>query len=343
MNRLTRPESAIYGITPCGRTSCSCVPGQTLITYRPFRNSDPPRLAAIWRARLNVQGLLQPMTGSILDQIVFAKPYFDRHGLIVAEDNGQVVGFAHAAFGPNESESDLSTELGVICLVMVAPRADRDEIGNELVRRCEQYLRERGSKILYAGCIRPLTPFYWGLYGGSEMPGVLDSDAESQQLFARNGYQEIDRVVILRRELSSFRPIVDRHQLQVRRTTKLVRSLEPRAKTWWEGCTQGLLSRTKFELEQAGKVVASAMYWDLEPFASSWGVRAHGLIDVDVAADHRRQGLATFLLGESFRELFQQGITLIEAQTMRQNAAAHALYKKLGFMEVGQGAIMRKA
>jgi ribosomal protein S18 acetylase RimI-like enzyme len=38
-----------------------------------------------------------------------------------------------------------------------------------------------------------------------------------------------------------------------------------------------------------------------------------------------------------------QGVSLVEAQTMTHNTAARELYKKLGFTEVDQGAVYRKA
>ena len=67
-----------------------------------------------------------------------------------------------------------------------------------------------------------------------------------------------------------------------------------------------------------------------------------GLIDVSVAAPSRREGLGTFLLGEAFRKLRASGFGMVEAHAMRHNAAALALYQKLGFVEVAQGTVLRK-
>jgi ribosomal protein S18 acetylase RimI-like enzyme len=66
------------------------------------------------------------------------------------------------------------------------------------------------------------------------------------------------------------------------------------------------------------------------------------MFDLNVPADHRRKGLATFLLGEAFDRLRNRGILLIEAQTMRQNAPALAMYSKLGFKQVDEGVMYRK-
>ena len=198
--------------------------------------------------------------------------------------------------------------------------------------------------MLYAGGIAPLNGFYLGLYGGSELPGVLDSDSQAQRLFLSQGYREIDRTHVLHRELTGFRPLINREQMQIRRRSAIQAVCDPPSHTWWEACAWSLLTRTRFELSlrNAPGAAASATFWSIQPLAKSWGVNAAGLVELEVAEQHRRQGVATFLLGEAFRQLQSQGVSLIEAQTMQSNTAAHRLYDKLGFKVVDQGAVYRK-
>lgn len=315
------------------------------IHYRPFRNSDPPALAEIWRSQPPERGLVQPLSADQFEQLVLAKPYFENTGLIVALDGSQPVGFAHAAFGPTDNEEGLSTLLGVTCLVMVRPNYQGRGIGKQLLGHSEAYLRQRGAQVLYAGGIRPLNGFYLGLYGGSELPGVLDSAPRAQRLFLSSGYREIDRVMVLHGDLTRFRAVVDRRQMQIRRRTKIESLADPPLRTWWEATTVGGFERTRFQLfaREGGPPLTTATFWDIQPLSASWGVHAAGLMDLDVSAEHRREGLATFLLCEAFRQLSSQRISLVEAQTMQHNAPALALYKKLGFEVVDQGAVYRKA
>lgn len=315
-----------------------------MISYRAFQNSDPPALADIWRSQPAEHGRLQPMTAALLEQFVFSKPYFDRQGLIVAVDDDRPVGFAHAAFGPSEDERSLSRQLGLTCLIMVHPEYQRRGIGAELLARSEAYLTERGAEVIYGGGIAPLNGFYLGLYGGSELPGVLDSDAGEQRLFCAHGYREIDRIHVLERELAGFRAPVDRQQMQVRRRSSVQSVFDPPPNTWWQACAWCGLERTRFELSlrDVGRVVASAAFWSLEPLAGAWGVQAAGLIELEVAPEFRRQGIATFLLSDAFRQLQAQGVSLVQVQTMQRNAPALALYQKLGFQVVEQGAVFRK-
>ena len=191
---------------------------------------------------------MQPVSADLLEQLVLAKPYFENAGLIVAVDDGVPIGFAHAGFGPTADEHGLSTEMGTTCMLMVRSNYQRLGIGAELLSRSEQYLQGRGTKVLYAGCIRPLNAFYLGLYGGSEMPGVLDSNPKAQQLFRSQGYREIDRTVVMQRTLSGFRPVVDRRQMQIRRRSVLEMTEDPPPRTWWDACTYGGFERTRFQL-----------------------------------------------------------------------------------------------
>jgi ribosomal protein S18 acetylase RimI-like enzyme len=132
--------------------------------------------------------------------------------------------------------------------------------------------------------------------------------------------------------------------MQVRRGYRIEAVLDPPARSWWEACTLGHADRTRFHLYPRGgnEPVASVTYWHIEPLASSWGVHAVGVLDLEVAPAARRQGLATFLLGESLRQLQSHGVTVVEAQTMAANEAALGLYRRLGFQPVDQGIVLRK-
>src|SRR5262249_36231063 len=138
---------------------------------------------------------------SLLEMLVLAKPYFDPTGLIVAVEAKEVVGFAHAGFGPNEDGSAADKGSGAVCLLGVLPSHRRRGIGSALLERAESYLKQQGSKTILAGAIRPLTPFYLGLYGGSEVPGFLSGDRNAGPFFLRRGYEPCETSLILDRRL----------------------------------------------------------------------------------------------------------------------------------------------
>lgn len=314
------------------------------IELRPFRNSDPPAIVEIWRSQPAQRGLSQPLSIAQLEGFVLSKPYFDAEGMIIAVDAGQAVGFVHAGFGANDSQDSEDRQLGAIYMLQVRPAYRHGELPGLLAAAAEAYLTSQGAQVLYAGGIRPLNAFYLGLYGGSELPGVLHSDVMGQELFRSLGYQEIDRVAVHQRELHGFRAPIDRRQMQHRRNFVVEARHDPAPKTWWEACTYGCFERKRFDLlpRTGGSPLASAMCWTMEPLGHSWGVHAVGLVDLEVAVPQRRQGLALFLLSEAFKQLHDEGIAVVEVQTMQQNTAAMNLYAKLGFHIADQGSVFRK-
>ena len=318
-----------------------------MLKIRPFRNSDPPHLAAIWRSQPPQRGLAQPMNASILELCVFSKQFFDPEGLLVAERDGAPIGFAHAAFGPHEKCGEvaegLDMSIGSTQLLLLHPDAADDSVADALIEQSEEYQRRRGATVHYAGGLCPLNGFYMGLYGGSELPGILDSDPTQAEHFRRNGYTEASRVVVLQRELPRLRAPGVREARRVRRETEFEQTLMPRAKDWWEACVTGGQDRIRFALRSraSGEEIASAVFWDIEPLASAWGIPTVGITELFVSPEHRRQKVATYLLGESLRHVLRRGAAMAEAQTMAENEAAISLYESLGFTRVDGGAVFR--
>jgi ribosomal protein S18 acetylase RimI-like enzyme len=330
---------AFYPPGPCLPRSL-----ETVYQFRPYNNTDPPHLAELWRSQPPQRGLMQPISALLLEQFLFSKPYFDPAGLIVALEDGKRVGFAHAGFGPNEEGAALSFDMGTTYLLMLAGGVNNPALADELLARCEAYLRERGATVIYGGGIRPLNGFYLGLYGGSELPGVLDTDAVFGDACRRNGYRAIDRVTILQRNISEYRPQITREQRQLRRTVASGESYCPPSANWWEACTTGSFERLDFYVQATDtmQLLGKVSFWDVEPLSTGWGVPTAGMYDLEVAPESRRKGLAKFLLGEAFTRLRNRGIVMVEAQTMQHNAPALSLYSNLGFETLGYGEVFRK-
>lgn len=315
-----------------------------MLTFRPFRNADPPVLAALWRSRPGQPGLSQPVSPDLLEQLVFAKLYFDYDGLILAHNDGRPVGFAHAGFGPNETQSWISTEAGVTCLLLTHPDCDEDEVAHGLLDHCENYLKSRGAKSLQGSGVGSLNPFYVGLYGDSNLPGVLDSDLVARRAFESRGYREVKRTVVMRHELSGFKATVDRQQMKIRRQTVVEVSIDAPTQSWWEACVYGEFDLTRFDLKprDGGPAIATATFRGTVPGGAAPQGRAVGLVEISVNADCRRGGLALFLLNDAFRWFIRQGIACVEVQTLQTDTPALATFSKLHFHQIEQGGVWRK-
>jgi len=315
-----------------------------MIRFRPFCNADPPGIVSIWQSRAEQPGVAQPVSVDLLEQFVFGKVCFGETGIFMALDEGRPVGFAHAAFGPSEDRNWISTDTGVICMLMVRPDTAEADVAGGLLEQCEAFLTGHGVKTIHGGAVREVSPFYLGLYGGAELPGVLDSDTVAQRLYGDNGYEIIDRTLIYRRNLSSFRPPVDRRQVQFRRQMIMEVIPDPLPADWWEACTAGDFELTRFELvpRGSGAAVASVTVRDMGTTSTSRRGRVAGLMHVQVNKAHRREGLATHLLYEVFRQLSQQGVIQVEGHASEKNTLAMSLYEKLGLVQSEQAAVFLK-
>ena len=315
-----------------------------MLRFRTFGNFDPPLLVDIWRSRGGQSGLYDSISIDLLERYVFSRLYFDYKGLIIALENDRPVGFAHAGFGPGHDGSGLCTEMGTTCLVVVRPDCSETKVAAGLLEQSERYLVERGAKVIYGGAIQPLNAFYLGLYGGSELPGVLQSDEVARNIYNAAGYKEIDRTIVFQTDLRSFKPPVSRQLMQIRRRMTVQTTVDQPTRTWWEACTLGNFDLTRYELIPRRETVpvGHAVIRNMNPTSAVGTGTTVGLIELHVDKAHRRQGLVSFLLGEMFHQLGRQGTTHLEVQTMQHNTAGVGLYRKLGFREIDQGIVFRK-
>ncbi|MEZ6095087.1 MAG: GNAT family N-acetyltransferase [Pirellulaceae bacterium] len=315
------------------------------ITFREFLNTDPPHLAEIWRRQKRFHGLADRISHQMIGDLILAKPYFDRQSLILAFDDQLPVGFVLAGYCPNEDMSDWDSRCGVISQIRVVDHQDSDQIADELLRRGESFLASQGANNLFVGGRFPFAPYFQGIYGGSRVPGVLIDDAIMLGAVSRAGYRSIGDVAIFQRRLAGFRTTVDRQLMSVRRQFQISADTDPPFANWWEAITLGNATRTRFELEdrKSGTLAASVVFWDIQPLATFWGVNAMGMYDLFVAQEHRRCGLATFLVGEALRHLAKEGVGLVEAQSLMDDEAACGVFTKHGFEIVGKGGCYSKA
>ena len=181
----------------------------------------------------------------------------------------------HAGFGANEEETAIDTDVGTTYQLMLNAEHRNPTLADELLARSEAYLRERGAKVIYAGGIRPLNGFYLGLYGGSELPGVLVTDPMFGETCLRNGYREIDRVHVIQLELSSFRPPVSRSAAATPPRHNQQRGIlsaahargGKRARPARSSGSASPLAKTS-----GGPSLGDVWFWDIEPLSTSWGL-----------------------------------------------------------------------
>jgi len=315
-----------------------------MIEYWQFRNTDAVGIVDIWRHQEPLAGMLQPLTLDLLETTVLSKTCFDPRGLILAGDHGQALGFVHAGFGPARDGTCIDFAVGSSCMLLVKPHPQQREIASGLLHRSEQYLRQLGAQTLLGGAIDQVAPFYLGLYGGASLPGVLAEDQRMLQFFHAAGYVERDKREIWQCSLGQYRPAIDRVQLQLRRAHEVKRIDDPPVRNWWEACHVGRNEHMRYvaQAKQNGTVVGMLRAWDMEPLASSRGIHAQGICEVEIDSQESFEPLATYLLGEVLRAMSAAGITLAEIQIAPDNTPLLKVLKRLGFQQVSGGVVLER-
>jgi hypothetical protein len=315
-----------------------------LIRYRPFRNSDPPALADIWRSQPPLHRLAQPMSAALWEECVLSKTYFDAEGLIVATDGARPIGFVHAAFGPTEHGDQLDHAHGVVSRLLVGPHQDRGAVMTELLSAGEHYLSQHGAVDASVGNVDPLGPFYLGLYGSSLQVGVLTSDQAQLDFYRQHDYRPSGERIVLQKSLAGYRCPVDRDQVKHRKLYEVSQSPDPLGQTWWEACATSHLERNSFQLTPkcGGVPVAAAVTAHLQPLGRAWGVQTAGFESVTALSEAWQNGTALLLVAEATKALQCQGVMLMEAVVDDPNAPLAKVFATLGFKEVDRGVILKK-
>lgn len=291
-----------------------------------------------------------------IEHMILSKPYFDPKGLILAVEDesdgkangndsrvasGRPLGFIHVGFGPSEDFSDVDTSHGIISMLKIVPTDRAKEIAEGLVAGALAYLKTKGSERVSAGSRFPFSPFYMGLYGGSEIPGVLQSDVNFTNAMHDNGFVVESQVAVLRRPLAGFRPKSGRDQISVRRKFQINIVVEPKEVSWWESCTLGMANRERFSIyhKQNQRVCGSVSFWDMQPLVGGTPATGRGMYGLNVPEEFRRSGIATFLVSEALKYYMQQGVEFVEAQALSSDSASIGVFEKLGFEEFSRGTL----
>lgn len=281
----------------------------------------------------------------ILELTVYSRPYFDRKGLILATDGETIAGMVHAGFSANADETALDHRRGVICSLVIHPDYRRQKIGQELVRRAEQYLQERGATSVIAGAGPNGNGFYHAIYGGVEPSGFAVANAPWSEFFGSCGYDQAATTTVLHRDLDTGRDPIDARLIRNRRRLNMLITDRVSSHSWWWYARHSHQDTLQIELvdRSSSETVATGRIVGLDIYIPKWGVRAVGIRDVVVTENERRQGYALSLVVETCRQLREQSIRLVEVQIAEGNDAALELVTAARFEKVAELTTFRRS
>ncbi|MEW4489548.1 GNAT family N-acetyltransferase [Thalassoglobus sp. JC818] len=315
-----------------------------MIQFRHFRNSDPPFLFELCRRAELGRGAAQPSSIEAYEIAAYGLPYFDPEGLIIAVEDGKVVGFAHAGFGFSKDLNSLDHSRGVICWIVVSPTHQRRGLGRELLQRAEEYLLQKGAQTIQAGQSRYCDPFYFGLYGGARCSGFLESDAQAAPFMLSAGYEPESRSTVFQRDLRTTRDPMNIKLMGLRRRSELQVMEQPKNPTMWWLTHFGNIESMYFSLveKRTKERIGSLTVVGLDHFMPRWGERVIGLVDLYVEEKYRSQGFATTLIIETLRRLRSDFITRAEIHVVDSSPGALKAIETASFEPIDAAVVYRK-
>jgi ribosomal protein S18 acetylase RimI-like enzyme len=191
----------------------------------------------------------------------------------------------------------------------------------------------------------PNNPYLFGLYGGTNSPGILASEPHAEPFLNAMGYTTAESRLVFQRKLETPLTLADPRFAVIRRRYDAQLILrEATASSWWIECVWGTLEPSEVRLidKQTQEIVGRSIVWELEGFSWRWGYPSAGIYDVLVREDVRRQGLAKLMLVDILRFLQEQFFGIAELHVPAEEPAAQGMARALGFQQVDTGHVYRR-
>ena len=312
---------------PGGSTSnSSCLPSHRELHSRELQSRGLECKPAVW------------------DACIFSKSYFNADELLLAiSDSGEPVGFIHFGVVPVRNHPG-RTSVGSIHRLCVAPSSNEGEVASLLINQAVERLHSQGASACQGlGCGED-SVFYLGIAEGDNSMGILAQDQRSQDWFHLAGFAPICPTECWELELASFRPPMDRMQIQVRRNCTIGRMLEEDYDDWLESTILGHCEQLRFHLmvksPPALAGILSCWFPDPEVADVDGGVVRIRLPEVPSTETDRERFV--YLLSESLRQLQQDRKRIVRAVASAQKQQTITLLQRLGFRSVVHGLLFEK-
>lgn len=293
---------------------------------------------------------------AVWDACIFSKAYFRADELLLAvSETGEAIGFIHFGMIPTRSDAAQGTEnatestagqtsVGVIHRLCVNPLPNEEPIAESLIQQAVARLKAAGATVCQGLGGGEDSVFYLGIAEGDNSMGVLAHDHRSQNWFHRAGFAPTQPTECWELELASFRPPMDRMQIQVRRNCTIGRMLEEDYDDWLESAVLGHCEQVRFHLMVKSPPMLAGILkcWFPDPEVADvdGGVVRIRIPELPETEMERERFI--YLLSESLRQLQQDRKRVVRAVASAQKQKTVTVLQKLGFRSVVHGLLFEK-
>jgi GNAT superfamily N-acetyltransferase len=291
-------------------------------SIEPYNRDYLEGMVALYNAETAFEPHIAPLTPERFLALVERKSCFEPAGLLVAVGNGVVVGWVHACRAPG-SEGPHDPGQRILRLRMLIYPRERLKVGAALVAAATEWLRGFGNGEIEALHARAGYPFYRGLWLGGEPMGPV-SMPHVQLALEVGGFKNTQESIFM----TAAMPRAPDEQ----RAAVPLEFVESATEMRHEGMRE---SWTGFEPQRIRALLADeevgSIGWVLLPHLDRLGAPCLNIWSLGVREAHRRQGVASALVGRAMALGYALGARFASVGTQLWNAPAHATYARFGF------------
>ncbi len=312
---------------------------KVMAKVRGYRSSDETKLLGLW----NIALPYDQIDRRTFHRKVLLDPNFDPNWLLVAEVDGQVVGFCLCLIRRVPMEKvGMEPERGWITAFAVHPEWRRKGIGTKLLERAMQIFSEANrSEVL----ISPYTPNYF-------VPGVDERNyAEGLNFLLKRGFEVVARPISMDANivLFDYSPYLERER-KLKEQGIEVRNLQPHEVPdlmaflkshmpgdWVRHARELLLDITKGLGDYDQFVVA----WHNDEIVGYCQFEGEHFGPYGVRSDMQGRGIGTVLMAKCLETMRRKGCH--NAWVLwTSDETAQKVYSRFGFKETRRFAILRR-
>lgn len=291
-------------------------------SIRPYERSLLEGMVSLYNAETACEPHIAPLTRERFLELVEPKAYFDPAGLLVAQEEGEVVGWVHACVAPATEPWHDPNKRAASIRVLIYPRR-RLDTGHGLVAEATAWMRRAGQEEMEAGSCRSGYPFYRGLWMGGE-PMTPASMPHVHLAFEVAGYKLNAESIFMAAQFASPPEVHASVPLELVEAPAAMTHAGMRES--WTGF-EPMHVRALLDGEEVG-----SLGWVLLPHvAERLGAPCVNIWSLGVREAHRRKGIASALVAHALARGHGLGARFASVGTQLWNAAAQGTYARLGF------------